>query len=343
MTFKYFKCVLCVLSLAYVHMAEAVYVKDLVDVQGVRENQLIGYGLVVGLEGGTGDQTPFTNQTVLNTLQQMGVFLPPGTNPKSKNTAAVMVTGNMGAFAQVGQSFDVVVSSMGTAKSLRNGTLLMTPLKGADGQIYAMAQGALTVSAGLPASGMYSKPSMVMGGGIVERAVNTPLGDETSITLELKHSDFGTAGRIASAINLQYGAGVALAQNGRVIKVKAPNNQNYRVSLIGNIEGLVVPFESALPKVVINTKTGSVVMNQAVKLDACVVSHGDISVVISETPLGTQPLPLSVGKVMALNAGVLLSEVVNSLNKIGASPQDLLVILQAMQVAGALHADLETI
>ena len=148
MTVNALKIALISLVLVYAHAVQAVYVKDLVDIQGVRDNQLMGYGLVVGLEGGTGDQTPFTNQTILNTLQQMGVYLPPGTNPKSKNVASVIVTGSLGAFSQIGQTLDVVVSSMGTAKSLRGGTLLMTPLKGADGQIYAMAQGPLTVSAG---------------------------------------------------------------------------------------------------------------------------------------------------------------------------------------------------
>jgi len=343
MTFKYFNVALCLIGLSYLNHASAVPVKDLVDIQGVRENQLMGYGLVVGLEGGTGDQTPFTNQSILNTLQQMGVFLPPGTNPKSKNVAAVMVTGNLGAFAQIGQTIDVVVSSMGTAKSLRGGTLLMTPLKGADGQIYAMAQGTLTVSVGLPVTGMFTKPSMVMSGATVERAINTPLGDVNSITLELKNSDFTAAGRIADAINLQYGAGIAQAQNGRMIKVKAPGNQNDRVSFIGRLEALNVPFDSALPKVVLNTRTGSIVMTKAVTLDACAVSHGDISVVISETPLVTQPMPLKLGKMMALKAGVLLSEVVDSLNQMGVSPQDLLVILQAMKAAGALHADIEII
>ena len=343
MIFKFMKLWLLLLSIIYVNTAQAVYIRELVDVQGVRDNQLMGYGLVVGLEGGAGDQTPFTNQTILNTLQQMGVFLPPGTNPKSKNVAAVMVTGNMEAFAQIGQTFDVVVSSMGTARNLRGGTLLMTPLKGADGQIYAMAQGPLTISSGLNPSGMYSKPTMVLGGATVEQAVNTPLGDDNSITLQLKNSDFTVARLIASAINLEYGAGVASAQNSRMIKVKAAANQNYRVNLIANIEAMDVRYESSLPKVVLNAKTGSVVMNQAVRLDACAVSHGDISVVISETPLGTETMPLMVGKMMTLNAGVLLSEVVNSLNKIGASPQDLLVILQAMKTAGALHAELEII
>jgi flagellar P-ring protein precursor FlgI len=343
MTFTYLKLALCLVGFSSMHDALAVPIKALIDIQGVRENQLMGYGLVVGLEGGTGDQTPFTNQTILNTLQQMGVFLPPGTNPKSKNVASVMVTGTIGAFAQIGQSFDVVVSSMGTAKSLRGGTLLMTPLKGADGQIYAMAQGTLTVSAGLPATGMYTKPSMVMNGATVERAINTPLGDVNSITLELKNSDFAAAGRIANAINVQYGAGIAQAQNGRMIKVRAPGSQNERVSFIGRLEVLDVPFDSVLPKVVLNARTGSVVMTQTVRLEACAVSHGDISVVISETPLVTQPMPLKLGKMMSLKAGVLLSEVVSSLNQVGVSPDDLLVILQAMKAAGALHADIEII
>ena len=342
MIFKNFSFAL-LLFIFYINNANAVLVKDLVDIQGVRENQLMGYGLVVGLEGGTGDQTPFTNQSILNTLQQMGVFLPPGTNPKSKNVAAVMVTGNIGAFAQIGQTIDVVVSSMGTAKSLRGGTLLMTTLKGADGQIYAMAQGPLTVSVGLPVSGMFTKPTMVMNGATIERAVNTPLGDVNSITLELKNSDFSAAGRIADAINYQYGAGIAQAQNGRVIKVKAPGSQNERVSFIGRLEALDVPFDAALPKVVLNARTGSVVMTKAVTLDACAVSHGDVSVVITETPLVTQPMPLKQGKLMTLKAGVLLSEVVDSLNQVGVSPQDLLVILQAMKAAGALHADIEVI
>ena len=343
MILKSLNVVLLLFTFSYGMNANAVLVKELVDIQGVRENQLMGYGLVVGLEGGTGDQTPFTNQSILNTLQQMGVFLPPGTNPKSKNVAAVMVTGNIGAFAQIGQTIDVVVSSMGTAKSLRGGTLLMTPLNGADGDIYAMAQGPLTVSVGLPVTGMFTKPTMVMNGATIERAVNTPLGDVNSITLELKNSDFSAAGRIADAINYQYGAGIAQAQNGRVIKVKAPGSQNERVSFIGRLEALDVPFNSALPKVVLNARTGSVVMTKAVTLDACAVSHGDVSVVITETPLVTQPMPLKQGKLMTLKPGVLLSEVVDSLNQVGVSPQDLLVILQAMKAAGALHADIEVI
>lgn len=326
--------------------ANAERIKDLVGVQGVRQNQLIGYGLVVGLEG-TGDQTPFTNQSVLNMLQQMGVNLPPGTNPKSKNVAAVMVTGNLEAFAQPGQSFDVTVSSMGTAKSMRGGTLLMTPLKGADGQIYAMAQGNLTIGNGLSAGAspqaLAGKPSMIKDGGIVERAVDSAVGEGNYVMLELKDNDFSTAGRIAEVVNLRFGLGVAQAQNGRVIQVRAPLNHNDRVAFLGQLEMLDVPSEPSVPKVVLNSRSGSIVMNQAVTLDACAVSHGDISIVVSATPLVTQQVPASVGKMMVLNAGVLLSDVVKALNGIGASPQDLLAILQSMKAAGALHAELEVI
>lgn len=329
------------------NVAHADRIKDLVGIEGVRENQVIGYGLVVGLEG-TGDQSvPFTELSIHNTLLNMGVHLPFGTNHKAKNTAAVMVTGSIGAFAQIGQTFDVTVSSMGSAKSLRRGTLIMTPLKGADGQIYAMAQGNLTVGDGLNAGtgpqASFVKPIMIINGATVERVVSSPLGSGSFVYLENKENDFSTTGRIANVLNQRFGFGTAQAQNGRVIKVRAPMDHNQRVEFITRIEELDVPYEPAIPKVVLNVRTGSVVMNKAVTLDACAVSHGDISIVVSETPLGTQTMPLSVGKLMTLKPGVLLSDVVNSLNKIGASPQDLLVILQAMKAAGALHAEFEAI
>ena len=321
-------------------------IKDLAGIQGVRDNQVVGYGLVVGLDG-TGDQTPFTNQTILNMLQQMGVNLPPGTNPKSKNVAAVMVTGMLEAFAQPGQNFDVTVASIGTAKSIRGGTLLLTPLKGADGQIYAMAQGNLSSSnppaqgAGLPPVGLRA-PNIVVNGATVERAVESLLLEKGYVTLELKKNDFSTARRIAELLNVQYGFNTAELVNGRVIRVRVPSTMEV-VAFVGQFETLDVPAEPLVPKVVLNVRTGSVVMNQAVTLGPCAVSHGTISIVISQAPPLTQTMPAPTGQLMMLPEGVLLTEVVDALNRIGATPQDLLIILQAMKSAGALHAELEVI
>lgn len=325
---------------------QASRIKDIAGIQGVRDNQLVGYGLVIGLDG-TGDQTPFTNQTILNMLQQNGVNLPPGTNPKSKNVAAVMVTGSLEAFAQPGQTFDVTVASIGTAKSMKGGTLLMTPLKGADGEIYAMAQGNLISSnppaqgAGAPPAGLKSA-SMVVNGGTVERAVDTVLAEDGFISVELKKSNFNTAKQIAELLNVRYGFSTAELINGRVIKVKVPVGME-PVAFVGQFEVMDVPAEPLSPKVVINVRTGSVVMNQAVTLGPCAVSHGTISLVISQTPAITQTIPAPTGKLMVLEQGVLLSEVVDGLNRLGATPQDLLVILQSMRNAGSLNAELEVI
>lgn len=332
--------------MAWSTLAAGERIKDLAGIQGVRDNQVVGYGLVVGLDG-TGDQTPFTNQTILNMLQQMGVNLPPGTNPKSKNVAAVMVTGMLEAFARPGQTFDVTVASIGTAKSIRGGTLLLTPLKGADGQIYAMAQGNLTAAnppaqgAGLPPVGLRT-PNMVINGATVERAVASQLVEQGYVTLELKKHDFSTARRIAEALNVQYGFNTAELIDGRAIRVRIPSAME-AVAFVGQFETLDVPAEPLAPKVVLNVRTGSVVMNQAVTLGPCAVSHGTISIVISQSPPLTQTMPSPTGQLMLLEEGVLLTEVVDALNRIGATPQDLLIILQAMKSAGALHAELEVI
>ena len=325
---------------------QASRIKDLAGIQGVRDNQLVGYGLVVGLDG-TGDQTPFTNQTILNMLQQNGVNLPPGTNPKSKNVAAVMVTGSLEAFAQPGQTFDITVASIGTAKSMKGGTLLMTPLRGADGEIYAMAQGNLTSSnppaqgAGVPPPGIKTA-SIVVNGGTVEREVETLVAEDGYVSVELKKSDFNTARQIAELLNVRYGFSTAELVNGRVIRVKVPYGME-PVAFVGQFEVLDIAAEPLSPKVVINVRTGSVVMNQAVTLGPCAISHGTISLVISQSPPITQTMPAPTGKLMMLEEGVLLSEVVNGLNRLGATPQDLLVILQSMRSAGALRADLEVI
>ncbi|MGH8672016.1 MAG: flagellar basal body P-ring protein FlgI [Burkholderiales bacterium] len=348
--------------------AHAQRIKDLVMVQGVRVNQLAGYGLVVGLDG-SGDQTtqtPFTVQSIINMLTNLGVNLPAGTNLQLKNVAAVMVTAELPAFAKPGQKIDVTVSSMGNAKSLRGGTLLMAPLKGADGQIYAMAQGNLVVGgAGAAAGGSsvqvnHLSAGRVTGGATVERSVPTALGEGNVIRLGLNRTDFTTASRIVAAINEAVGSHIANAVDGRVIEVVAPIDANDRIAFLSRIESLNVTPGTEAAKVIFNARTGSVVMNQAVTVDTCAVAHGSLAVSISVTPVISQPSPLSggetvveqvadieikeqKGQLVMFEPGVLLSDVVKALNAVGATPQDLLAILQAMQVAGALNAELEVI
>jgi flagellar P-ring protein FlgI len=346
---------------------EAERLKDLATIQGVRSNQLIGYSLVVGLDG-TGDQTtqtPFTVQSLISMLQGLGVTLPQGTNLQLKNVAAVMVTATLPPFAQPGQALDVTVSSMGNAKSLRGGTLLMTPLKGADNQVYAMAQGNLVVG-GVGASANGSQTQInhlgvgrISAGATVERAVPVALNQGTGINLELKDSDFSTASKVVDAINQRFGTGTAAAQDGRVIRVNAPIDSN-RVSFLAALESITVNPAESSAKVILNARTGSVVMNRSVSLEDCAVSHGNLSVVINTAPVISQPGALSSGqtvstarseisiekepgKVLKLDGGASLADVIKALNAIGATPQDLLAILQAMKSAGALRAELEVI
>lgn len=349
--------------------AAAARIKEVASVQGVRSNPLVGYGLVVGLDG-TGDQTtstPFTTQSLTAMLQQMGVTVPPGTNMQLKNVAAVMVTAQLPPFAQPGQAIDVNVSSLGNAKSLRGGTLIATPLKGADGQIYALAQGNLIVGgAGASAGGSkvqinHLSAGRIPEGGTVERAVPTPLNQGEYLQLDLNANDFNTAREVARAINTKMGDGVAQAIDGRVVRVRMPATPDERVAFMADIENLDVARAVPAARVVINARTGSVVMNQAVTLAACAVAHGSLSVTISSTPVISQPNPLSRGgqtvqaekadisisqqggSLIALPAGAKLAEVVKALNSLGATPQDLLAILQAMKAAGALQAELEVI
>jgi flagellar P-ring protein precursor FlgI len=348
--------------------AHAERLKDLASIAGVRQNQLMGYGLVVGLDG-SGDQTtqtPFTVQSVMSMLQQLGVTLPQGTALQLKNVAAVVVTASLPAFAQPGQTLDITVSSMGNAKSLRGGTLLMTPLKGADGQIYGMAQGNVLVggvgaqSAGTSLQVNHLSVGRISGGATVERAVASALGQDNTIRLELNQTDFSTASRVVEAINDHFGGGVAAALDGRVIRVSSPSSSDQRVAFIGALENLNVIPAQMVAKVIMNARTGSVVMNQAVTLDNCAISHGNLSVSISADNQVSQPnaaaggqtagatnaqvdIKKEPGKVVLLKGGASLAEVVKALNAIGTSPQDLLSILQAMKAAGALHADLEII
>ena len=350
--------------------AQAERLKDLASIQGVRQNQLVGYGLVVGLDG-SGDQTtqtPFTVQSVVSMLQQLGVNVPSGTssNMQLKNVAAAMVTANLPAFAQPGQLIDVTVSSIGNAKSIRGGTLLMAPLKGADGQIYAIAQGNIVVGgAGASAAGSSTtinqlSAGRISGGATVERAVPSSLGGGDMVVLELNDNDFSTAARVVDALNKRFGTDTAVAQDGRVIRVRAPISSGDRVAFLGALENVDVTPGKLAAKVILNARTGSVVMNQSVMLDTCAVSHGNLSVVIQADNAVSQPNALAggqtagvqnaqvsinkePGKVMLLKGGASLSDVVKALNAIGATPQDLLAILQAMKAAGSLRAELEVI
>jgi flagellar P-ring protein precursor FlgI len=349
-------------------LAQAERLKDLASIAGVRHNQLMGYGIVVGLDG-TGDQTtqtPFTVQSMVAMLQQNGVNLPPGTALQLKNVAAVTVTASLPAFAQPGQTLDITVSSIGNAKSLRGGTLLMTPLKGADGQVYGMAQGNVLVGGvGAAAGGSqvqvnHLSVGKISGGATVERAVASNLGENNQIRLELNSTDFMTASRVVDAVNTHFGPDVATALDGRVIRVRTPSSSDQRVAFLGILEGLEVSPARSAAKVIMNARTGSVVMNQAVTLESCAISHGNLSVTISTEPQVSQPNPLSggqtvvtqtsqievkkdPGKVLLVKGGASLAEVVKAMNAIGASPQDLLSILQALKAAGSLRADLEII
>jgi len=345
--------------------ARAERIKEIASIAGVRSNQLVGYGIVVGLDG-TGENTPFTTQSMINMLSRMGVSLPPGQTMQLKNVAAVMVTTDLPAFARIGQPIDVTVSSVGSAKSLRGGTLIMTPLKGADGQTYAMAQGNLVVS-GAGASAGGSKATInhlsvgrIANGATVEREVPVSLGQGDVASFELRRTDFGTAKRVVDAINKAMGAGTANAADGRQVQVKLPANPDDRVAFLGAVENLnVTPMQMAA-KVIVNARTGSVVMNQSVALDECAVAHGNLSVSVTADNTVSQPGALSGGQtatstnagidikqeggaLLTVKAGANLADVVKALNAIGANPQDLIAILQAMKMSGSLRAELEII
>lgn len=336
--------------------ARAERIKDLVSVAGVRNNQLVGYGIVVGLDG-SGDQTtqtPFTVQSMINMLSALGVNLPPGQSLQLKNVAAVMVTANLPPFARTGQAIDITVSSIGNAKSLRGGTLILTPLKGADGQVYAMAQGNVVV-VGAGASGGGSKVTVnhlsvgrIAGGATVEREVAMPLGQGDYVHFELNSTDFSTAQLVVDAIN-RVAPGTARATDGRRIQVTAPVNPNERVAFIGRLESLEVRPALAAAKVIVNSRTGSVVMNQSVLLDSFAVAHGNLSVAVSSDNSagggGNAQVDIKQegGALMNVKGGANLADIVKALNALGANPQDLIAILQAMKSAGALRAQLEII
>ena len=351
--------------------AHATRIKEVAAIQGVRSNQLTGYGLVVGLDG-TGDQTtqmPYTKQALANYLEQMGISLPATGNSgqlQLKNVAAVIVTAELPAFAQPGQAIDVVVSSVGNAKSLKGGSLVATPLRGADGEIYALAQGNLVVGgAGASAGGSkvqinHLSAGRVPQGAQVERAVPTPINEGDSITLGLNATDFQTADKVVRAINQRMGQGVAQALDGRTVRVSAPQDPGSRVRMIAEIQEMPIETSKPSAKVVINARTGSIVLNQAVTLGPCAIAHGNLAITISTTPVISQPGAFSQGQTVVAQKSDIqikqepgniinmpgspqLTDVVRALNTLGATPQDLLAILQAIKAAGALNAELEVI
>lgn len=365
----FFKAAAISLLLLAAPLAQAERIKDLASIQGVRENQLLGYGLVVGLDG-SGDQVrqaPFTQQSLTNMLSQLGITIPQGSNMQLKNVAAVMVTARLPAFARPGQSLDVVVSSLGNAKSLRGGTLLMTPLKGANGQVYAIAQGNLLVGgAGAESGGSSVQVNQLNGGtiprgAIVEQGVPTTYIYDGALTLELNSTDFGTAQNMAAAINQRFGTGTAIVEDGRVIRVNTPMDQAAQAAFLSQVENLQVKVPPARARVVINARTGSVVMNRTVTIDEAAIAYGNLSVTISKDATVNQPdtpfgggqtvvtdrtdieLRSEGGSLQRVSTSANLADVVRALNSLGATPQDLLSILQNLKSAGALRADLEVI
>lgn len=346
--------------------AHAERIKDIATVAGVRANQLVGYGLIVGLDG-TGDQTsqaPFTIQSIINMLAKFGVTIPPNTNPQLKNVAAVTIHAELPPFSKAGQTIDVTVSSIGNAGSLRGGSLLMTPLRGLDGEVYAFAQGSLVVSGfgvngkdGSRVSVNVPSSGRIPNGAIVEREVPTSFAGSPFLVLNLNTPDFTTAARLAEGINKTLGSGTAQALDEVSIKVAAPSDANQRISYISQIEGLEIEPGEAPARVIVNSRTGTVVISAHVRVMPAAVAHGSLSVTITERQDVSQPNALSNGetvvtprssvdvqqgesRMFVFRAGVNLDEIVRAVNQVGAAPGDLVAILEALKEAGALRAEL---
>jgi flagellar P-ring protein precursor FlgI len=345
-------------------------IKDFTDIAGQRSNQLVGYGLVVGLDG-TGDQTtqtPFTLQSVLQMIGVLGVTLPStGNQTQLRNTAAVMVTADFPALSRPGQQLDVTVSSLGNSTSLKGGTLVMTPLKAADGQVYAQAQGNVVIGGSRAATGgaattvNHLSAGRIPSGGIVERAVPALLVDEF-VQLDLRQADFSLMQRTAETIGRRFGIGTALPIDARSLNVRVPTEPLKRTAFMAALQDLDVMMGSQPARVILNSRTGSVVMNQAVRLSPSAVAHGNLTVKIQQSPTVSQPLPFSRGQtttasedtatisdsgkensLISVPGGASLDQVVKALNMMGATPQDLISILQSLRAAGALRAELEVI
>lgn len=359
----------CLLLLSCLMLALPSYaarIKDVADVQGVRSNQLVGYGLVVGLPG-TGEQSPFTEQSFRTMLSNFGIALPANMRAQIKNVAAVSVSAELPAFAKPGQTVDITVSSIGSAKSLRGGTLMQTFLTGLDGNVYAVAQGSLIVS-GLGAEGLdgsrilVNTPTVgrIPNGAMVEREVNTPFAQGDFITLNLKRSDFTTSKRLADTINNFIGADTAHSLDATSVQVRAPRDINQRVSYLSTLENLTFEPGDSSAKIIINSRTGTIVIGKEVRLFPAAITHGGLTVTIAENPRVSQPAPFSEGqtaieensiidvsrdqsRMFKFDPGVTLDDLVRTVNAVGAAPGDLMAILEALKEAGAIHGELVVI
>ena len=363
-------CALATLAtlLAAAPAAHAERVKDIASVAGVRTNQLVGYGLVVGLDG-TGDQTsqaPFTIQSIRNMLAKFGVTIPDNVKPQLKNVAAVVVHADLPPFTKAGQTIDITVASIGNAGSLRGGSLLMTPMRGIDGEVYAIAQGAMAVS-GFGANGKdgsrisLNVPSSgrIPNGATVEREVQTNFAKTPTVMLNLNSPDFTTAARLAEGINTKLGEGTAEAVDAVSVRVAAPVDANQRIAYVSTLETIEIEPGEAPARVIVNSRTGTVVIGSHVRVTEAAVAHGSLSVTITERQDVSQPNPFSRGgetvvtprstieiqapeqaRMFVFNAGVNLDEIVRAVNQVGAAPGDLVAILEALKEAGALRAEL---
>jgi flagellar P-ring protein precursor FlgI len=352
--------------LGVVGQAHGVRIKDIADIKGVRENQLVGYGLVVGLNGtGDSDDAIFTIQSFASMLERMGVTVRPE-DIEVDNVAAVMVITDLPAFARTGSRIDVLVSSIGDAGNLQGGTLMFTPLKGADGQVYAIAQGPVSTGgfvvgteSGSGVQKNHPTAGRVVNGAIIEKEILTNFNKKQSLTLNLHRADFTTASRVAQAINIAFYDQIARTQDAGTIEVQVPEKyKGNTVAMVTMIERLGVTPDM-VSKVVINERTGTVIMGQNVRVSTIAIAHGNLSIEIKEDQNVSQPMPFARrgrtvvtpesqvlvqegnNPIFLVESGVSIGELVKALNALGVSPRDLISIFQALKVAGALQADLE--
>jgi flagellar P-ring protein precursor FlgI len=353
-----------VVALLLAAPARAERIKDIARFSGVRANALTGYGVVVGLSG-TGDQNlEFTIQSLKSATARLGVLIPPGVSPQLKNAAAVMITAELPPFAKPGQRLDVTVSALGQAKSLRGGTLLLAPMQGADGEVYALAQGNLAVG-GFGAEGkdgskiVVGTPSSgrIPGGASVERAVASPFAGDAALRLDLNEQDFSAARAVAAAINTAMGSAIASTDDAATVSIRAPADIGQRIALAAAVESLEVGLAPPPARVIVNARTGTVVIGGEVRILPSAVAHGNLTVRITENQQASQPGPFSGGKtavtqqstveageapgrMQMFNPGARLGDIVDAVNALGAAPGDLVAILEALKAAGALRAEL---